>query len=139
MQGSAAQESPGDAKASPRRASRPSSRTCSSARTMRSLRERAPMHISTTMTSGTPSARAAGSDPNAPVEPGRFAERAFPITDRAGQVVRIAGVSQDITSHKDAFLELLRLDRRKDELLAVVAHELRSPLAPIRHAAALLA
>ena len=68
-----------------------------------------------------------------------IAERAFPITDKTGQVVRIAGVSQDITPNKNAFLELLRSDRRKDELLAVVAHELRNPLAPIRHAAALLA
>lgn len=36
--------------------------------------------------------------------------------------------------------ELLRdNDRQKDEFLAVLAHELRNPLAPIRHAAALIA
>lgn len=36
--------------------------------------------------------------------------------------------------------QLLRdTDRQKDEFLAVLAHELRNPLAPIRHAAALIA
>lgn len=34
--------------------------------------------------------------------------------------------------------ELLRSDRRKDEFLAMLAHELRNPLAPIRHAIGIL-
>jgi len=68
-----------------------------------------------------------------------IAERAFPIARKTGQTVRIAGVSQDITAHKNGDLELLRSDRHKDEFLAMLAHELRNPLAPIRLAAALLA
>jgi signal transduction histidine kinase len=41
----------------------------------------------------------------------------------------------DITQRKLQERELLEADRRKDEFLATLAHELRSPLAPIRQAA----
>jgi signal transduction histidine kinase/CheY-like chemotaxis protein len=41
----------------------------------------------------------------------------------------------DITQRKLAERELLEADRRKDEFLATLAHELRNPLAPIRQAA----
>jgi two-component system CheB/CheR fusion protein len=37
----------------------------------------------------------------------------------------------DITSRKKAERELLEADRRKDEFIALLAHELRNPLAPI--------
>jgi two-component system CheB/CheR fusion protein len=37
----------------------------------------------------------------------------------------------DITSRKKAELELRKADRRKDEFIALLAHELRNPLAPI--------
>jgi two-component system, chemotaxis family, CheB/CheR fusion protein len=37
----------------------------------------------------------------------------------------------DITSRKKAELELREADRRKDEFIALLAHELRNPLAPI--------
>ncbi len=66
-------------------------------------------------------------------------ERAFPVASQRGQMARFAGVSKDITAHKHADLELRRSDRRKNEFLATLAHELRNPLAPIRSAAALLA
>ena len=66
-------------------------------------------------------------------------ERAFPVDSRSGQLARIAGVSQDITARKKAELELLGSDRRKNEFLAMLAHELRNPLGPVRSAAALLA
>lgn len=56
-----------------------------------------------------------------------------------GQAARIAGVSQDITVRKTADLELRRADRRRDEFLAILAHELRNPLGAIRLSAALLA
>jgi PAS domain S-box-containing protein len=41
----------------------------------------------------------------------------------------------DITERKKQERELLEADRRKDEFLATLAHELRNPLAPIRQAA----
>ncbi|NML16480.1 PAS domain S-box protein [Azohydromonas caseinilytica] len=45
----------------------------------------------------------------------------------------------DITERKQAEEALRQLDRRKDEFLAMLAHELRNPLAPLRNAAQLLA
>ncbi len=43
----------------------------------------------------------------------------------------------DITQRKAQERELLEADRRKDEFLATLAHELRNPLAPIRQAASI--
>jgi len=43
----------------------------------------------------------------------------------------------DVTARKRQELQLLDADRRKDEFLATLAHELRNPLAPIRQAAML--
>ena len=40
---------------------------------------------------------------------------------------------QDITERKRAEEALKEADRRKDEFLATLAHELRNPLAPIRN------
>lgn len=45
---------------------------------------------------------------------------------------------QDVTDRKVAQDALHEADRRKDEFIAVLAHELRNPLAPIRTSAALL-
>jgi signal transduction histidine kinase len=45
---------------------------------------------------------------------------------------------RDITGRKQVELELLEADRRKDEFLAMLAHELRNPLTPIRNAAHVL-
>jgi signal transduction histidine kinase len=47
---------------------------------------------------------------------------------------RIDGVVQDITERKRTEEALVEGDRRKDEFLATLAHELRNPLAPIRNA-----
>jgi PAS domain S-box-containing protein len=52
----------------------------------------------------------------------------------AGRVLGMIGVVQDITSRKRSEEKLLEADRRKDEFLAMLAHELRNPLAPIRNA-----
>ena len=52
----------------------------------------------------------------------------------AGAVVTFA----DITERRAAEEHLREVDRRKDEFLAMLAHELRNPLAPIRAAADLL-
>jgi signal transduction histidine kinase/ActR/RegA family two-component response regulator len=43
----------------------------------------------------------------------------------------------DVTERKRHEIELRDADRRKDEFLAILAHELRNPLAPIRQVAAL--
>ena len=40
---------------------------------------------------------------------------------------------EDITEQKHAEADLREADRRKDEFLATLAHELRNPLAPIRN------
>jgi len=44
----------------------------------------------------------------------------------------------DVTARKIQERELVEADRRKDEFLATLAHELRNPLAPIRQAATIL-
>jgi PAS domain S-box-containing protein len=44
---------------------------------------------------------------------------------------------RDITKRKQAEASLREVDRRKDEFLATLAHELRNPLAPIRQASAI--
>jgi len=49
------------------------------------------------------------------------------------------GLSPDVTSTVRAQQELQQADRRKDEFLATLSHELRNPLAPIRTAAEILA
>jgi PAS domain S-box-containing protein len=67
-----------------------------------------------------------------------ISERAFPVAGHGGRP-RVAGLSQDITARKATELELRRSVGRKDEFLAMVAHELRNPLHPIRTAASLLA
>ena len=51
---------------------------------------------------------------------------------------RMSGMAVDITDRKKATEALREADRRKDEFLAMLAHELRNPLAPIRNAVAIL-
>jgi PAS domain S-box-containing protein len=48
------------------------------------------------------------------------------------------GSVHDVTERKQAEAELREADRRKDEFLATLAHELRNPLAPIRNAIQIL-
>ena len=55
--------------------------------------------------------------------------RAYPMQDGS-----IASFFRDITDRKLAEEKLVEADRRKDEFLAMLAHELRNPLAPIRAA-----
>jgi PAS domain S-box-containing protein len=58
--------------------------------------------------------------------------------DGQGQLLGGFGTCQDITDLKQAELALMEADRRKDEFLAMLAHELRNPLTPIRNAAHVL-
>ena len=55
-----------------------------------------------------------------------------------GMPVRFVGVLFDITERKMLEESLKEADRRKDEFLAILAHELRNPLNPIRSAANVL-
>ncbi len=50
-----------------------------------------------------------------------------PVIGADGKVEAVAGSTRDITEYKEA-------NRRKDEFLAMLAHELRNPLAPISNA-----
>ncbi|MET0856722.1 MAG: PAS domain-containing protein, partial [Telluria sp.] len=58
--------------------------------------------------------------------------------DAAGKPVTIRGVTLDVTERIQAEEDLRDAHRRKDEFLAMLAHELRNPLAPISSAAQLL-
>jgi len=62
----------------------------------------------------------------------------MPIRDESGRVQRWAGINLDITRLKNTERALIEADRRKDEFLATLAHELRNPLAPIRNAVRIL-
>uniref|UniRef100_UPI000E5B8FCD ATP-binding protein n=1 Tax=Caldimonas tepidiphila TaxID=2315841 RepID=UPI000E5B8FCD len=57
---------------------------------------------------------------------------------RKGSVRRLLGIVSDITERKELEQALRDADRRKDEFLATLAHELRNPLAPILNAVQLM-
>ena len=56
-----------------------------------------------------------------------------PAKDAKAAGVRGVAVIEDVTERKHAEEDLREADRRKDEFLATLAHELRNPLAPIRN------
>ncbi|WP_437655810.1 hybrid sensor histidine kinase/response regulator [Sorangium sp. So ce1182] len=60
------------------------------------------------------------------------AVRGAVLRDERGKAVRTVGVIHDITALKQAEQALLDADRRKDEFLATLAHELRNPLSAIQ-------
>jgi PAS domain S-box-containing protein len=61
-------------------------------------------------------------------------DRSFPIRDRAGRVYRVAGIAEDVTDRRRFEEDLQDADRRKDDFLAMLAHEMRNPLAPVQTA-----
>lgn len=74
---------------------------------------------------------------------GTFGRRVYdyifaPVFDGTGEVVAVAGTTRDVTESHNA-QEMLKknkealqeADMKKDEFLAMLAHELRNPLAPI--------
>lgn len=65
-------------------------------------------------------------------------DSAAPIRHRNGTLFGVVLVFRDITERKLAEESLREVDRRKDQFLAILSHELRNPLAPIRLAVAML-
>jgi PAS domain S-box-containing protein len=68
----------------------------------------------------------------------RFLTRIVPLRDAHGAVTHWFGTNTDIEDQKCAEEALQDADRRKDEFLAMLAHELRNPLGPIRNAVHIL-
>lgn len=64
--------------------------------------------------------------------------RGVPVKNEQGEVLGWAGINLDIARLKRAEEQLKEADRRKDEFLATLAHELRNPLAPVRNAVQIL-
>jgi len=64
--------------------------------------------------------------------------RALPVRDDSGAIVRWMGTCTDIDDQKMAENALRLANQRKDDFLAMLAHELRNPLAPISTAAQVL-
>jgi PAS domain S-box-containing protein len=77
-------------------------------------------------------------EPNGPLEE-RYIDFIYqPIRDPSGGVSGIFVEGSDVTLRKQIEDELRAANRQKDQFLAMLAHELRNPLAPIMTAAQLL-
>lgn len=63
----------------------------------------------------------------------RLVTHARVLRDANGNAERMVGAVVDVTAVREAEEALLAADRRKDEFLATLAHELRNPLAPLRN------
>jgi PAS domain S-box-containing protein len=61
-----------------------------------------------------------------------------PVRDEDGTIVGASKIARDISERRRVERLLRDAERRKDEFLAVLAHELRNPLAPLRNALELL-
>ena len=60
------------------------------------------------------------------------------LPNATGRSAQIVALVTDMTEHRRMEQALRDADRRKDEFLAILAHELRNPLAPIRNGLYLL-
>jgi PAS domain S-box-containing protein len=60
-------------------------------------------------------------------------DSAAPIRDEKGEIVGVVLIFRDVTERRKAEKSMREADRRKDEFLAMLAHELRNPLSPIRN------
>lgn len=69
---------------------------------------------------------------------GTFGRRIYdyifiPVVGANGELEAVAGTTRDVTDRKETEEALRDADRKKDDFLALLAHELRNPLAPIRN------
>jgi PAS domain S-box-containing protein len=69
----------------------------------------------------------------------RWVEAVGRVSFEGGRPVRLIGTVHDVTDRKETEAKLRAADRLKDEFIAMLAHELRNPVAPIRNAAEILA
>lgn len=67
-----------------------------------------------------------------------FLTRVNPLRNDEGRILYWCGTNTDISEIKRMEDALREADRRKDEFLATLAHELRNPLAPIRNSLEIL-
>ncbi|OKH36843.1 hypothetical protein NIES2119_15595 [[Phormidium ambiguum] IAM M-71] len=58
-------------------------------------------------------------------------DRAFPILNESGEIIRIAGIAEDITEQQ-------QIEQIKNEFIGIVSHELRTPLTAIQMSLGLL-
>jgi PAS domain S-box-containing protein len=56
-----------------------------------------------------------------------------PVRDGTGRIIGASKIARDITERRRIEDALREQDRRKDDFLALLAHELRNPLAPLRN------
>ena len=56
-----------------------------------------------------------------------------PIIDGEGRVIAASKIARDVTRQRQLVEALEEADRKKNEFLATLAHELRNPLAPLRN------
>jgi PAS domain S-box-containing protein len=64
--------------------------------------------------------------------------RSVPVRNEKGEVICWVGINLDISGLKRAQQRLLEADRRKNEYIGMLSHELRNPLAAIQSAHAIL-
>src|SRR5690606_24482507 len=67
-----------------------------------------------------------------------FLSRAKPLRDSGGRIVHWFGTCTDVSKPRELEEALRLADKRKDEFLATLAHELRNPLAPISNSLEIL-
>jgi PAS domain S-box-containing protein len=61
-----------------------------------------------------------------------------PVRGPDGAIIGASKIARDITERKRIEQQLREADRQKDNFLAILAHELRNPLGPIRNAVKIL-